>query len=67
MNVAKVTVMAMNHGLMPTLGAGSAKAVAGVSVVSLMASYAHLDAKETVWSHLFDAILWGKDQSVSDR
>jgi hypothetical protein len=50
MKVANVTVMAMNQGLIPTLGAGSAKELAGVKV-SLMAFLALLDALETVRSH----------------
>ncbi len=60
MKVAKVTVMAINHGLMPALKAGMATVDLGALLaardalavrVSLTAFLAQLDAKETVRSH----------------
>jgi hypothetical protein len=44
MNVASVTVIAINHGLMPTLGRERFREAVGVSV-SLMNVLAVLDAK----------------------
>src|SRR5438132_958090 len=63
MNVASVTVIAMNQGLMPVLGMGRLSAVTGVNV-SLMAMLSTLDAEETVRSHLFYAKIRERDQSV---
>src|SRR5882724_368023 len=63
MNVASVTVIAMNQGLMPVLGTGRLSAVTGVTV-SLMAMLSTLDSEETVRSHLFYAKLRKRDQSV---
>ena len=51
MKVARVTVMAMNHGLMAARGAGNTKD-AGTAMDSLMSDSVNWMFYETVRSHL---------------
>jgi len=53
MNVASVTVIAMNHGFIAALESGELHALAGVNVslISTCPAPDYFDAEETVRSH----------------